>query len=83
MTKITASSYQMANFLFSSYENLISQNEELNRTKQKMRTINGSLEKAIREKTLSLELEVRRTKEGERSPQEHAQWDRSGPGAGR
>jgi putative two-component system response regulator len=49
------SSRQILNFLFSTYENLLQQNEEITRTKQELRTLNDHLEKRVKEKTDSLQ----------------------------
>jgi putative nucleotidyltransferase with HDIG domain len=56
--RITAKPSQIANFLFSTYENLLAHNEELVRTRRELRSMNELLEEKVREKTLSLEEEV-------------------------
>jgi putative nucleotidyltransferase with HDIG domain len=56
--RISAHPQQVANFLFSTFENLVFHNEELSRTRQELRSSNDRLEERIREKTLSLEQEV-------------------------
>lgn len=52
---ILGSSRQILNFLFSIYENLLQQNEEITQTKQELRTLNDHLEKRVKEKTDSLQ----------------------------
>jgi putative nucleotidyltransferase with HDIG domain len=56
--QISAKPRQIANFLFSTYENLLFHNEELSQARQELRSINDRLEERIKEKTLSLEQEV-------------------------
>ena len=56
--KITASPHQIANFLFSTYENLVSHNKDLSHTKRELKSTNDRLEERIREKTLRLEQEI-------------------------
>ncbi|MGD0231403.1 MAG: HD domain-containing phosphohydrolase [Syntrophorhabdales bacterium] len=56
--RVSASPQQVANFLFSTYENLLSRNDELSDARRELRSINDRLEERIREKTRSLEEEV-------------------------
>ncbi len=49
------SSRQILNFLFSTYENLLHQNEKITQTKQELRKLNDHLEKRVKEKTDSLQ----------------------------
>jgi putative two-component system response regulator len=49
---------QVANFLFSTYENLLEHNQQLTETKRQLKSLNDNLEVKIREKTLSLEQEA-------------------------
>ncbi len=56
--RISADPQQVANFFFSTFENLIFHNQELNRTRHELKSSNDRLEERIREKTLSLEQEV-------------------------
>lgn len=51
----STSSRQLANFLFSTYENAIQQNQALQQTKQELAKFNRQLEKRVREKTASIE----------------------------
>jgi putative two-component system response regulator len=55
---VSADPQQILNFLFSTYENLLSHNHELTRTQRELKSINGHLEERIKEKMLSLEHEV-------------------------
>lgn len=56
---ISADMSQVANFLFSTYENLVDRNKELTETKRDLKSLNENLETKIREKTLSLQHEAR------------------------
>ena len=56
--KISARPQQIVNFLFSTYENLVSQNDKLTQARHELKSVNDHLEERIREKTLSLEEEV-------------------------
>jgi putative two-component system response regulator len=56
--KIKAKPEQIVNFLFSTHENLITNNRELIQAKQALLSINNELEEKVKEKTLSLEKEV-------------------------
>jgi putative nucleotidyltransferase with HDIG domain len=56
--RISAHPQQVANFLFSTFENLVFHNQELSQTRQELKSTNDRLEERIREKTLSLEQEV-------------------------
>jgi putative nucleotidyltransferase with HDIG domain len=55
---ISADPQQVANFLFSTFDNLVLHNQELSQTRQELKSTNDRLEERIREKTLSLEQEV-------------------------
>jgi putative two-component system response regulator len=57
-TTINTSPNQILNFLFSTYENFLSQNEKLLHTKHELKKLNDSLEERVREKTRSLEKTV-------------------------
>jgi putative nucleotidyltransferase with HDIG domain len=56
--RISADPQRVANFLFSTFDNLVFHNQELSRTRQELKSANDRLEERIREKTLSLEQEV-------------------------
>ncbi len=56
--RISADPQQIANFLFSTFDNLVFHNQELSQTRQELKSTNDTLEERIREKTLSLEQEV-------------------------
>ncbi len=56
--EISASPQQIANFLFSTYENLRCYNQDLSRTKRALKSTNSQLEERIREKTFHLEQEI-------------------------
>ena len=56
--KIRAKPEQIINFLFSTHENLISNNRELIQARQALLSVNNDLEEIVREKTLSLEKEI-------------------------
>jgi putative two-component system response regulator len=50
------------NFLFSTHESLLYQNQSLIKAKDELRTLNNSLETRIKEKTHSLEMEIEQRK---------------------
>lgn len=56
----SASTRQLVNFLFSTYENVLHQNKNLVQTKQELARLNSHLEKRVREKTDS----IRKTLDG-------------------
>jgi len=58
---INTSSQQIFNFLFSTYENLLSQNKTLSQTRQELKRINDHLEERIRKKTSFLEKSLKGT----------------------
>jgi putative nucleotidyltransferase with HDIG domain len=58
LQKISASPHQIANFLFSTYENLVSHNKDLSHAKRELKSANDRLEERIKEKTLRLEQEI-------------------------
>ena len=58
LQEISASPRQIANFLFSTYENLVSLNKDLSHTKRELKSANERLEKRIKDKTLCLEQEI-------------------------
>ena len=53
--RVASSPRQVLNFLFSTYENFLSQNRSLLHARQELKRVNDTLEERVREKTSSLE----------------------------